>query len=187
MGRLIYSSITSLDGYIADENGNFDWAEPDEEVHQFVNDQEREIGTYLYGRRLYETMRVWQDDEWLVGEPDVVQDYAAIWRGADKIVFSTTLDDVSTPKTRLLRTFEPDQIGQFIADSPTDVGIGGATLAARAVSAGLVAEYHVVLNPVIVGGGTPWLPRGAGARLRLLDERRFGNGAVFLRYAAEDD
>jgi dihydrofolate reductase len=185
MGRLIYGSITSLDGYIADERGNFDWAEPDEEVHQFVNDQERDIGTYLYGRRLYETMAVWDDDDWLADEPAVVHDYAGIWRHADKIVFSTTLAEVRTARTRLEHDFHPDVIRRLIDDSPGDVSIGGATLAAHAVRAGLIAEYWVLLNPVVVGGGTPWLPPGVKVGLSLREERRFANGVVFLRYAAQ--
>jgi dihydrofolate reductase len=182
MPRLIYMSITSLDGYIADEDGNFDWAEPDEEVHQFVNDHERAIGTYLYGRRLYETMAVWQDDEWMAGEPAVVHDYADIWRAADKVVFSTSLEAVTTPRTRLERRFDPALVRRLVADAPSDVSIGGATLAAHAVTAGLLDEYQVLINPVIVGGGTPWLPTGSRVGLELAEERRFGNGVVFARY-----
>ena len=182
MARLIYFSIASLDGYIADEDGKFDWAEPDEEVHRFVNDHERTIRTHLYGRRLYETMAVWQDDDWLDGEPDVVHDYAAIWRNADKVVFSTTLTEVTTPRTRLERSFDADAVAALVAESPGDVSIGGATLAGHAVAAGLVDEYHVMLNPIVVGGGMPWLPRGAHVDLQLVDERRFAGGVVHLRY-----
>ena len=182
MGRLIYASITSLDGRIADDLGNFDWAEPDEEVHRFVNDQERAIGLYLYGRRMYEVMRVWQDDEWLAGEPDVVRNYAEIWRNADKIVFSTTLDAVDTPRTRLVPSFDPATVRALVEAAPMDVGIGGAALAAQAVVAGLVDEYHVYVNPVIVGSGPCWLPDGAQVRLELAGEQRFANGVVLLRY-----
>jgi dihydrofolate reductase len=182
MGRLIYMSITSLDGFITDADGDFSWAEPDEEVHRFVNDHERSIGTCLYGRRLYETMAVWQDDEWLAGEPDVVHDYASIWRAADKVVYSTTLDAVTTPRTRLERHFDPAEVRRLVADAPGDVSIGGATLAAQAVAAGLVDEYSLLVNPVIVGGGTPWLPPGSRLDLELVDERRFASGVVYLRY-----
>jgi dihydrofolate reductase len=182
MGRLIYTSITSLDGRIADDLGNFDWAEPDEEVHRFVNDQERTIGLYLYGRRIYEVMRVWQDDEWLDGEPDVVRDYAEIWRNADKVVYSTTLDGVDTPRTELVRSFDPTTVRELVETSPSDVGIGGAALAAHAVAAGLVDEYQLFVNPVIVGSGPTWLPAGTRVDLELAGERRFANGVVLLRY-----
>jgi len=182
MGELIYSTITSLDGFIADEHGNFDWAEPDAEVHGFVNDQERPIATYLYGRKLYEIMAVWDDDDWLVGEPDVVTDYAQLWRAAEKVVFSTTLDEVRTNRTRLERTFDVDAVRRLVADAMTDVGIGGAHLAAHAVRAGLVAEYRLLVNPVIVGSGTSWLPGGERVDLELVDERRFASGVVHLRY-----
>ena len=182
MSRLIYMSITSLDGYTTDENGDFDWAEPDEEVHQFVNERERTIGTYIYGRRLFETMAVWQEDEWMAGEPPVVHEYAEIWRAADKIVYSTTLAAVGTPRTRLERRFDPAAVRRLVADAPTDVSIGGATLAAEAVTAGLVDEYQVLVNPVIIGGGTPWLPAGVRVDLQLVDQRRFDNGVVWMSY-----
>ncbi len=182
VARLIFSAITSLDGLIADEHGNFAWAEPDEEVHRFVNDQERPIGTYLYGRRLYETMAVWDTDDWMAGEPAVVTDYAQLWRAAEKIVYSSTLDEVWTRRTRLQRTFDADAVGQLVADATSDVGIGGANLAAHAIRAGLVDEYRLLVSPVIVGGGTSWLPGGTRVDLELLDERRFANGVVHVRY-----
>ena len=177
MGKLVYSAITSLDGYIADERGEFDWAEPDEEVHAFVNDRERGIGTYLYGRRMYEVMRVWEtfgDDE------DITRDYAGIWRAADKIVYSTTLAEVSTARTRLEREFDADAVRRLTDDG--DVSIGGAGIAAPAFRAGVVDECHLYLNPVVVGGGTRALPDGVRARLELREEHRFGNGVVHLGY-----
>lgn len=182
MPRLLYSAIASLDGYTADTSGGFDWAAPDEEVHAFVNDQERDTSTYLYGRRMYETMRVWQtfgDDP---AESPVVADFASIWRKADKVVFSSTLAEVTTPRTSIQRTFDPDAVGALVAAAPGDVGVGGPTIAAEALRAGLVDEVRLVLVPVAVGGGTPALPLGLVLGLELLDERRFGNGAVFLRY-----
>jgi dihydrofolate reductase len=177
MGKLIYSAITSLDGYIADERGTFDWAAPDEEVHAFVNDRERGIGTYLYGRRMYEVMRVWEtfgDDE------DVTRDYAQIWRAADKVVHSTTLPAATTARTRLEREFDADAVRRL--KDGGDVSIGGAHLAAHAFRAALVDECHLYLNPVVVGGGTRALPDGFRARLALDEEHRFGNGVVHLGY-----
>ena len=182
MPRLLYSASASVDGYTADTSGSFDWAAPDEEVHAFVNELERGTSTYLYGRRMYETMQVWQtfgDDP---GESPVVVDFAGIWRGADKIVYSATLDAVSTPRTSLERTFDPDAVRAIVDAAPGDVGIGGPTIAAAALRAGLVDEVRLILVPVAVGGGTPALPRGLRLGLDLLDERRFGNGTVFLNY-----
>lgn len=181
MAKLIYSAITSLDGYVADENGNFDWAAPDEEVHAFVNDLERPIGTYLYGRRLYEVMRVWETLE-TSGASSAMRDFARLWRDADKIVYSQTLDAASTPKTRLERTFSADAVSAMKAASQRDVSIGGPTLAAHAIAAGLLDEYRRFVSPAIVGGGTNWLPRGARIDLELVDERRFNSGVVYLRY-----
>jgi dihydrofolate reductase len=181
VAKLIYSAITSLDGYIADESGNFDWAEPDPEVHAFVNDQERPIGTYLLGRRMYETMVVWETMP-LDGEPPVMRDYAEIWRGADKVVFSSTLESVSTTRTRIERRFDPDAVAALKESAPSDVSVGGAALAAEALRAGLVDECHLFLNPVIVGGGTAALPDHLHLDLELLDERRFANGVVYVGY-----
>jgi dihydrofolate reductase len=182
VAKLVYAAITSLDGYVADEDGNFDWAAPDEEVHAFVNDLERPIGTYLYGRRMYEVMSVWETME-LADEPPVMHDYAGIWRAADKIVYSTTVHDVSTSRTRLERTFDPAAIRELKAQAKRDLSIGGPTLAARAFAAGLIDECHLFLTPISVGGGTRSLPQGVRVKLELLDERRFGNGVVHLHYA----
>ena len=182
MARLIYSTIASLDGYVTDAGGNFQWAAPDEEVHTFVNALEEPIATYLYGRRMYEVMAVWQTPEAL-GEPSpVTDDYARVWQNADKIVFSTTLDDVWTPRTELVRTFEPDEIAALKARSDRDLTIGGPTLAAHAIRAGLVDELQFFVVPMIVGSGTRALPDGARTRLELVEERRFASGFVFLRY-----
>jgi dihydrofolate reductase len=178
MGSLTYAAITSLDGYVNDARGNFEWAAPDEEVHAFVNDLERETGTYLYGRRLYETMHVWETFD---GESEVTRDYARIWRAADKIVYSTTLDAVSTPRTRLERSFDADAVRALKARG--NVSVGGAHLAAYALRAGVVDELHQFLHPVIVGGGTSWLPHDeTRIDLRLVDERRFNSGVVHLHY-----
>ena len=179
MGRLIYSAIMSLDGFIADESGNFDWAAPDEEVHRFVNDLERDLGTYLYGRRMFETMRYWETE----GDDDeTTRDFAGIWRSADKVVFSRTLADVDTPRTRLERDFTPEVVRGLKSGSSRDLGIGGAELAGQALNAGLVDELHLFVVPHLAGGGTRALPAGPGTRLGLREERRFGNGTVFLRY-----
>ena len=181
MAKLIYSSISSLDQYVTDKNGKFDWAAPDEEVHAFVNDLERNIGTYLYGRRLYETMKVWETMP-LDGEPLVMRDYAEIWRAAEKIVFSRTLTNTATPKTRLERSFDPVAIRRLKEQSPRDISIGGAELAGEAIKAGLVDEIHLLLHPIVVGGGRRALPDGALVRLELLDERRFASGVVHVHY-----
>jgi dihydrofolate reductase len=183
MAKLIYSSIASLDGYVADADGNFGWAAPDAEVHAFVNDLERPIGTYLYGRRMYEVMAYWQtaptDD---ASEHPVTRDFAQIWKAAEKIVYSTTLESASTPKTRIEPTFDAGYVRELKTSAEQDLGIGGPTIAAEALRAGLVDEYHVFLNPVIVGGGNPSLPDGVRLDLDLLAERRFGGGVVYLQY-----
>jgi len=179
MVKLIYTAIMSLDGYVADEEGNFDWAEPDEEVHTLVNDLERPIGTYLYGRRLYEVMVAW---ETITDEQPFIKDYAEIWRAADKIVFTRTLETVSSERTRIERSFEPEAIREMKTAADTDISVGGPTLAAQAIRAGLVDEIGLFLAPVVVGGGTRALPDGVRLPLELLDERRFGNGTVYLRY-----
>ena len=179
MAKLTYTAITSLDGYVADETGSWDWSVPDEEVHTFVNDLERPIGTYLYGRRLYDVMQAWEtmDDP----EP-AMRDYATLWRAADKIVFSRTLDEVSSARTRIEREFDPDAVRALKDTADTDLGIGGPHLAAEALRAGLVDEVGLLMSPVIVGGGNRALPDGVRLDLELLDERRFGNGVVYLRY-----
>ena len=181
MAKLIYSAITSLDGYVADEDGNFDWAVPDDEVHAFANDLERSIGTHLFGRRMYEVMAAWEEMPTSADEP-LMDDYAQIWRAADKIVYSTTLGSVFTAKTRLERHFDPEAIRQMKAGAERDISIGGPQLAAQAIAAGLVDELHLFLNPIVVGGGNPSLPDHVRAELELLDEHRFGNGVVHLHY-----
>ena len=182
MARLIYSAITSLDGYVEDADGGFAWAAPDAEVHAFVNDLEREVGTYLYGRRMYDTMRFWQDPPGLAEEPPEFQDYARIWQAADKVVYSTTLSEASTPLTRLERDFDPAAVRQLLDEASRPVSVGGATLGAAALRAGLVDEVHQIFSPVVVGGGKSWLPDGLRLDLELLSERRFGNGVVHVAY-----
>jgi dihydrofolate reductase len=182
VARLIYTAITSLDGYVADEDGNFDWSAPDEEVHGFVNDLERPIGTYLYGRRLYEVMRAWETMNTVPDLSPVVQDYAEIWQSADKIVYSKTLETVSTARTRVERDFDPEAVRRLKADASRDIAIGGPELAAQAIAVGLVDELHLFLTPIAVGGGKRSLPDGVHWKLELLDERRFGNGVVHLHY-----
>jgi len=182
MPRLIYAAITSLDGYVADEEGKFDWAEPDEEVHAFVNDLLRPVGTFVFGRRMYEVMSYWEDPPDLDDEPAVVRDFAAIWHAADKIVYSRTLKTVATARTRLERAFDPEALGRLKASAARDLSIAGPELAAQAIGADLVDEIHLLLTPVIVGGGTQSLHAGARVQLDLLNERRFGNGVVHLQY-----
>jgi dihydrofolate reductase len=182
LAKLIYSALASLDGYIEDEGGNFDWAEPDEEVHTFINDLDGHIGTYLLGRRMYEVMVFWEDATAFVDQPRYLQDFAAIWRGAQKVVFSRTLDTVSSASTRIERNFDPEAVRAMKTSSDRDLSVAGPDLAAHAFRAGLVDEYHLFLAPVIVGGGKSFLPKGVRTRLELLDERRFSNGMVFLRH-----
>jgi dihydrofolate reductase len=181
MARLIYSAIASLDGYVEDAAGNFDWAAPGEEVHAFVNDLERPLGTYLYGRRMYETMVVWETMR-TEDEPAVIGDFAAIWRAADKIVYSRTLEEASSARTRIEADFDPAAIRRIKASAASDVGVGGADLAGQALGAGLVDELHLFVVPAVVGGGKRSLPAGLNLELELLDQRRFDNGTVFLRY-----
>jgi dihydrofolate reductase len=184
MAKLIYSAITSLDGYVADEDGNFDWAAPDEEVHSFVNELERPVGTYLYGRRMYEVMSYWETAHTLADQPPFVQDFAEIWQAADKIVYSKTLETVSSARTRLERDFDPEAVRQMKAHAGRDISVGGPDLAAQAIKAGLVDEYHFFVSPVVVGGGKHSLPDNVRLKLELLDERRFGNGVVHLHYSS---
>ena len=186
VGKLVYAANASLDGYLEDEDGSFDWAVPDEEVHAFWNEHERRTGTSLYGRRMYEAMRVWEDDDWLAGEPAVVRECAGIWRDADKVVYSSTLEEVSTARTRIERGFDPAAVRRLKETSDSDLSIGGATLAAEAFRHGLVDECVLLLHPVLVGGGKPALPRGVRAGLELLEHRRFGGGAVHVRHAVHD-
>jgi dihydrofolate reductase len=182
VAKLIYSAITSLDGYVADEDGNFGWAVPDEEVHAFVNDLERPVGTYLYGRRMYEVMVGWENAHTLPDQRPVMRDFAEIWQAADKVVYSKTLETVSSARTRIERDFDPDAIRQLKARAVRDVTVGGPELAARAIEAGLVDEFHLFLTPIVVGGGTRSFPDGVRSQLELLAERRFGNGTVHLHY-----
>ena len=179
---LTFSAIASLDGYTTDDEGQFDWAAPDEEVLAFINDLERPIGTYLYGRRMYETMRYWEKAD-LTGQSAAERDYARIWRSADKIVYSTSLPETSTARTRLERCFDPEAVRTLKRRG--DVSIGGPNLAAHAIRAGLVDEYQCFVTPVVVGGGTPALPLGTRAFLHLVEERRFASGVVYLRYRAQ--
>ena len=181
MARLIYSAITSLDGYIADENGNFDWAAPDEEVHAFVNDLERQIGTHLYGRRMYNVMAAWETMD-IGDEPPVIQDYAQIWRAADKIVYSRTLETATSAQTRIVRDFDPAAVRQMKANAERDISIGGPEIAAQALKSGLVDEIHLFLTPITIGGGTQALPNHVRLKLELLDERRFSSGVIHLHY-----
>jgi dihydrofolate reductase len=181
VAELIFSTLSSLDGFVADEDGRFDWAQPDEEVHAFVNDLSRPIGTFLLGRRTYEVLTAWETIG-LAEEPSVIRDFAGIWRAADKIVYSRTLETVSTARTRLEREFDAETIRGLKASAERQLGIGGPGLAAHAFAAGLVDECQLFLAPVVVGGGTRALPDGVRLELDLLGARRFGNGTVFLRY-----
>ena len=182
MARLIYSVLMSLDGYVADEDGDFDWAVPDDEVHAFVNDLQRSIGTHLYGRRLYEVMRAWETMHTVPDQPAVVLDFAATWQAADKVVYSRTLEAVSTARTRLEREFDPEAVRRMKAASGSDLLVGGAELAAQAFAAGLVDDVHLFIAPVVVGGGTRALPEHVRLDLELIDERRFGNGMVYAHH-----
>ena len=182
MGQLIYSGIASLDGYVADRDGNFSWSEPDQEVHTFINDLERDVGTYLLGRRMYEVLSVWETFGSTPGAPDYIQDYGRIWQQADKVVYSSSLTGVETARTRLERTFDAEAVRKLKDGTDGKISIGGPTLAAAALHAGLVDECQVFVNPVAVGGGLRFLPDGLNLQLELLAEHRFGNGVVYLRY-----
>jgi dihydrofolate reductase len=183
MANLIYSAIASLDGYVADEDGNFDWAAPDEEVHSFVNELERPVGIYLYGRRMYEVMVYWETADTLADQsPPPERDFAEIWQTADKIVYSKTLEQAASARTRIEREFDPEAVRRLKGSAERDLSVGGPDLAAQAIKAGLVDELHLFVTPIIVGGGTPWLPDGVRVKLELLHERRFGSGVVYLRY-----
>jgi dihydrofolate reductase len=182
MGSLIYSGLVSLDGYLTDPDGNFEWAAPDAEVHRCVNDLERPIGTYLYGRRMYEVMRYWETEPSNVDAADEERDYAELWRRADKVVFSRTLDAPTTDRTRLVREFDAGFVRELKQGSSSDLSIGGAHLGAAALRAGVVDQVRMFVNPVAVGGGTRFLPDDVRLELRLLEERAFANGVVLLRY-----
>jgi dihydrofolate reductase len=181
MAKLVYSAIASLDGYVADEDGRWDWSVPDEEVHRAVNDLERQIGTYLFGRRMYEVLVVW---ETLESDDPVMRDYADVWRSADKVVYSRTLDAAPSARTRIEREFDPEAVRAMKAAAGQDLSVGGPELAAEAIRAGLVDEINLFLSPVIVGGGKRALPDGVRVQLELLEERRFRNGVVHLHYGA---
>jgi len=182
MANLIYTAITSLDGYVADVHGNFDWAEPDEEVHAFVNELERPIGTHLYGRRLYEVMVAWETMQTLPDQPPFILDFAEIWQAAEKIVYSRTLETVSSARTRIERDFDAEAVRRMKATAERDILVGGPGLAAEAIKAGLVDEWHLIVAPVIVGGGKQSLPDKVRVKLELVDQRRFGNSMVHLHY-----
>ncbi|MFM8321479.1 MAG: dihydrofolate reductase family protein [Chloroflexota bacterium] len=182
MSKLIYFMPMSLDGFIADETGSQDWSAPDEQVLAFISDLHRPIGAYLYGRKNYATMAVWQTPDLIPGLTPAMMDFGRIWQAADKIVYSTSLEAVSTPKTRLVRKFEPQAVRELKAQLPYDISVAGPNLAAQAIRAGLVDEFQLLAAPYLLGGGKRVLPGGAGIRLDLLDERQVGNGWVYLRY-----
>jgi dihydrofolate reductase len=182
MASLIYSAIASLDGYVEDPEGRFDWGAPDDEVLGFINELERPVGTYLYGRRMYETMLFWETAPLNEKVPEPVRDFTEIWRRADKVVFSRTLDAVSSAGTQVARSFDPRQVRQLKMMASRDLTVGGAGLAGQALEAGLVDEVQLFIVPVVVGGGKSWLPRGRRIDLELLESRSFAAGVVFLRY-----
>jgi dihydrofolate reductase len=182
--RLIYVSMESLDGYVEDAQGKFDWVRPDEEVHRFINDLLRPVGTYLYGRRMYETMRGWETEYGVATDPPVLRDFAQLWRVAEKVVYSTGLQEVSTPRTRLERSFDVEAVRAWKTHAHQDLTVGGAGLAAHAIRADLVDELHLFIAPIIVGGGKPSLPDRVRVKLGLVDEHRFERSSmVYLRYA----
>ena len=182
MAKLIYSTLTSADGYTEDADGGIDWGIPDEELLSFINELERPAGTYLYGRRMYEGMLYWEPGHMMPGQPPLVQEFAGIWQAADKIVFSKTLPSVSSARTRVHATFDPEMVRQLKSTAEHDMRVGGADLAGQAIKAGLVDEVRLFLVPVVVGGGKRALPDGFRSGLELLDTRRFASGAVYLRY-----
>jgi dihydrofolate reductase len=183
MGVLSYGMISSLDGFVAGPEGDFDWAEPDEETHRFVNERERNVGTYLYGRRMFETMRAWADDDWLADQPDYIHDYAQLWRAASKVVYSSTLADPGTDRTRVERHLNLRAVRSAKEASEADLSVSGPGLAAELLRAGLVDELTIYVAPVVVGGGNRLLPVGLRLDLALVEERRFASGILFLRYA----
>ncbi|MEA2717322.1 MAG: hypothetical protein QOI99_1639 [Actinomycetota bacterium] len=182
MAKLIYVSNVSLDGYVEDEHGSFDWTAPDDEFFAFITDLVRPVGTYLYGRRMFETMALWETDPALAARSELMADFANVWQAAEKVVYSTTLDAVSTAKTRLEHNFDTASVHDLKVSATSDLTVGGSHLAAHALKAGLVDECHLFIHPVLVGGGKPALPSGTRAELELLDDRRLGNGVVYLRY-----
>lgn len=190
MGKLIYSMITSLDGFVADKDGNFDWGMPSEEVHAFINDIMRNVGTSLLGRNMYEVMKIWDSIPTegtggpMDGPSEAMNDYAKIWQAAKKIVYSSSLSEVSTANTTIERVFDPETVKELVAQSDKDIDIGGPHLAAEAIKAGIVDEYHQFIAPVIIGGGNHWLPQDVQTKLKLVDVRKFDNGFVYLHFSA---
>lgn len=182
MAKLIYIANVSLDGYIEDVHGRFDWTEPSEEVFSFITELVRPIGCHLYGRRMYETMAVWETDPSLAAQSELMADFANVWQGADKVVYSTTLQEVATSKTRLEDHFDPDSVRALISSATDDLTISGPGLAAHAFDAALVDEYHLLSYPVLLGGGKPSYGREANVALDLVEEHRFDDGALYLRY-----
>ena len=185
MAKLIYASNLSLDGWTEDERGGFDWAPPDEDVFAFITQLMRSAGTYLYGRRMYETLAVWETDASLAAQSDLMADYASAWQAADKVVYSSTLSGPTTAKTRLERRFDPTAVPELKAAAGTDLLVGGPNLAAQALVAGLVDELALFVWPVILGGRNPALPTGTRVDLELIDEHRFAGGVVYLRYRVQ--
>ena len=183
MAKLIYAFLASLDGYIADDAGGFEWAFPGEEVLDFINAAEREVGTYLYGRTMYEMMIGWENDPALAAQSPKSAEFAEIWQAAEKVVFSRSLEAVSTKRTRIERSFDPDLVRAIKAEASQDLNISGADVAASAWRAGVIDECQVFVAPMLVGSGKRMFPDDLRQPLELLDERRFGNGMVFLRYA----
>src|SRR6266576_2031078 len=189
MGKLIYLITTSLDGYVADKNGHFEWGAPSEEVHSFVNDTVRSTGTFLFGRKMYETMKVWDDIPTegtsgpMDGPSEAMNDFAKIWRAASKIVFSTSLSKVTIANATIERSFDPRTIQKLVAESDKDFDIGGPHLAAEAIKAGIVDEYHQFIVPQLIGSGNYWLPKDVKSKLKLVDVRKFENGFVHLQYS----
>jgi dihydrofolate reductase len=182
MAKLIYSTIASLDGYVADEDGDFDWGDPGEEVHTFINDLQRSIGTYLYGRRMYEVMVYWETAHTVGDQPPYEQDYTQIWQAADKVVYSRTLETVSSARTRIERDFDPAAVRKMKVSADHDITVAGPDLAAQAFKAGLVDECQLFVAPIVLGGGKQSLPNKVRLDLELLEDRRFGNGMIYLRY-----
>ena len=182
MAKLIYVSNVSLDGYIEDEHGSFDWTAPEDDFFAFITDLVRPVGTYLYGRRLYDSMAVWETDTALAAQSELMADFANVWQAADKVVYSTTLDAVSTARTRLEHNFDPVSVRDMKASATCDLTVGGAILAAHALKAGLVDECHLFIRPILLGGGKPALPSDTRSQLELLDDRRLSNGVVYLRH-----
>jgi dihydrofolate reductase len=186
MGKLIYSMITSLDGFVSDLAGSFGWRAPEQEVHEFINEQSRSIGTNLYGRRMYETMVYWETAHTASEQPPFLVEYARIWQASGKIVYSTTLTGVASARTRIEPRFDPDAVRKLKVESDLNITVAGPHLAAEAIRAGLVDEYQLIVGPAIVGGGNPFFPDDVRVELDLRDERRFNNGVVYLRYAVKD-